>query len=1124
MTSLKSPRCVLFQSLQTFIGLTLLSVVHALAGPAPGSIDPSFDVGDGPDGPVLAIAVQGDGSVLAGGGFQFVSGQMSPGLVRLSTTGQLDPSFAANTDFDPQLQVNAVLLQADGKVVIGGQFQSWSGQSWNNIARLNADGSPDSSFNPGSGADDMVSALLQQPDGKLVVAGKFTHFGGQPRTLIARLNADGSFDNTFADSGALANSSFIFAQGALKLLRQTDGKILIGGDFLVNGSADGLARLDPDGTLDSTFKPPHGLNNSIRDMLLRPDGEILLAGDLTFDQNNRIRMGLLNTDGSVDSSFTGPGSDDLVFSIARQPSDGNLLIGGGFTQLNGTTRNRLGRLDPHGTLDTTFDPGTALTARANVLALQPDGTLFIGTDNASAGTTTHLVKMVAIPPPPVLALPDTTFNFVSSHPDNDRNWIFNVRQPSDNSGISVRIQASPTPSVEASWTDLPGGGQMTRLDSSTWQLTTDGIPTGANLYFRAIAAAPGFSDSISKTIQGPFSILIGLDISDPQPTPAISGRSWTFVANQPIQVDGTTVRVQTTLTPNVESSWTDLPGAQMSQLDPTAVSYWALTTTAVPAGQRYFRAISAIPGQPDSTSAALGPYSVVPDFYVFGEAPLSTTGAYRFEVHDAMAAGDASARVQFSSTPAVESSWTDLPGATALGQVTWGWSQVVNAVPPGEALYFRAIVARSGDPDIVSLPAGPLQVRMAFTVDDAGDSLLFIGPDPEPGQSLRVQSSATPNVEQSWTDVPGGQLPSTGAVTVGIANIPTGSQWFRIVASTPGQADGFSAALGPFQIAPQSFGVGAGSMAVLSPNVMATVNNAGILAPSSSTLAAGALARVVPGAGLVAAGGGNVVSHDGGTVISNDGGSVISNDGGSLVSNAGGTLIGDSGSSLIGDSGSTLLGDAGSEIRSTSFPAGNSSFALQSVSPSGASGSTGLRTIQGDFIQARSGVLAVAISGTNFSSTGVQAYDRIEATGQAQLSGLIGYSLLDPNDPVNNPKPFQPAAGDQFDILVASQVTATNLLVRGPLWGNGLVLMATVANLGDGRQALRLVATNAPPPLILEKYGAAYQLVYPTNYVGFTVQSSSNLTATGWTDLAGGTNRVLVSSPNGGRFYRLIKH
>ena len=74
---------------------------------------------------------------------------------------------------------------------------------------------------------------------------------------------------------------------------------------------------------------------------------------------------------------------------------------------------------------------------------------------------------------------------------------------------------------------------------------------------------------------------MGLDISDP--VPAIAGQGWTFIATQPVLVPGTAVRVQSTLTPLVESSWSDLPGGDLSQLDPVSFSYWALSTTTIPA-------------------------------------------------------------------------------------------------------------------------------------------------------------------------------------------------------------------------------------------------------------------------------------------------------------------------------------------------------------------------------------------------------------------------------------------------------------------------------------------------------------------------------------------------------------
>ena len=114
----------------------------------------------------------------------------------------LDPQFGAGAGANGSV-VRAV-VQPDGKVVIAGDFTEVNGQSAKRIARLLSDGSLDASFDPGTGADGIIEALALQPDGKIIIAGNFTRFNGTSCGRIARLNADGSLDSAYA-SGPGAN-------------------------------------------------------------------------------------------------------------------------------------------------------------------------------------------------------------------------------------------------------------------------------------------------------------------------------------------------------------------------------------------------------------------------------------------------------------------------------------------------------------------------------------------------------------------------------------------------------------------------------------------------------------------------------------------------------------------------------------------------------------------------------------------------------------------------------------------------------------------------------------------------------------------------------------------------------
>jgi uncharacterized delta-60 repeat protein len=339
---------------------------------ADGSLDASFNPGTGANGLVLALALKPDGKLLIGGEFISYNGITRNRIARLNADGSLDASFNPGTGANSW--VLALALQPDGKLLIAGYFTNYNDTPRNGIARLNADGSLDASFNPGTGANGLVLALALQPDGKVLIGGTFTSYNGTPRNRIARLNADGSLDASF-NPGTGANS-WVWA-----LALQPDGKLLIGGDFINYAftPSNRIARLNADGSFDASFYPGTGANNSVVSLALQPDGKVLIGGTFTsFNGTPRYCIARLNADGSLDASFNpGTGSDTSVLALALQP-DGKLLIGGGFTAYNGTPRNHIARLNADGSLDASFNPGTGANSSVSSLALQPDGKVLIG--------------------------------------------------------------------------------------------------------------------------------------------------------------------------------------------------------------------------------------------------------------------------------------------------------------------------------------------------------------------------------------------------------------------------------------------------------------------------------------------------------------------------------------------------------------------------------------------------------------------------------------------------------------------------------------------------------------------------------------------------------------------------
>jgi uncharacterized delta-60 repeat protein len=176
---------------------------------------------------------------------------------------------------------NCVTVQADGKILIGGFFTRYNGALANRIVRLNPDGSVDDSFNTGTGFSNDVWYIKVQSDGKILVGGKFTSYNDTSVNRIARLNPDGSIDTSF--NGGISLSG-VFDYGVYTIAIDSEKKILIGGTF-----AGRLARLNPDGSVDNDFAVGSGFNSEVStnnsivvaSIGVQTDGKILAGGNFT---------------------------------------------------------------------------------------------------------------------------------------------------------------------------------------------------------------------------------------------------------------------------------------------------------------------------------------------------------------------------------------------------------------------------------------------------------------------------------------------------------------------------------------------------------------------------------------------------------------------------------------------------------------------------------------------------------------------------------------------------------------------------------------------------------------------------------------------------------------------------
>ena len=380
--------------------LALALMLAATVDAAAQTLD-SFNVGFpavNPGSTISAVAVQPDHKILIGGTFTQLGvgcgSQSCPmgrqKIARLHPDGSLDLSFNPGADN----MVMAIAVQPDGKILVGGAFTLIGGGGSGStarpgIARLNADGSVDTAFI--GGATGWVRAIYVQPDGKVIVGGLFSALGAGPgavaRSNIGRFNQDGTVDLLF-NPGANGDIGQVVAQ--------PDGRLLVGGRFSMIGGGGtgtvarvGLARLQPNGMPDAFDANMAGAFFNVMSIAIQPDGRIIVGGQFeTFGGVTRYGLARLTASGALDLSLDADlghpsfPEDSAVLSLALQ-TDGRIVFGGQFNSMNGLERLSLARRQADGSADPVFATsalGTSVGNPANVtaLALDTEGHLIAG--------------------------------------------------------------------------------------------------------------------------------------------------------------------------------------------------------------------------------------------------------------------------------------------------------------------------------------------------------------------------------------------------------------------------------------------------------------------------------------------------------------------------------------------------------------------------------------------------------------------------------------------------------------------------------------------------------------------------------------------------------------------------
>lgn len=346
------------------------SILREMSDPSPeGTLNQSIqaNLGTSFSSTPQTLAIDSNNNIFPGGSFTSFNGNSLSGIVKLSSAGVEDATFTTNAGTGFNDTVRGISVDSLDRVVIGGSFSTFNGNTRRKLIRLNNDGTEDSTFisNLGTafptGAGNFVSQIGIFSDDSMIAVGAFTSFNGGSPARVVMINEDG----TFASGAAAAFNTNLgtgFDGGAITTFVQANGQILIGGSFTtLNGSgvAPNLVRLNSDGTLDTTFNTNlgTGFDASVVYVVEQPDTKILVAGSFTDLNGSSLPFFVrLNSDGTIDTSFVtamGTGFDAGTTSIQVQ-NDDKILVSGTFTEFDGNGLERIARLNSDGSEDTGF--------------------------------------------------------------------------------------------------------------------------------------------------------------------------------------------------------------------------------------------------------------------------------------------------------------------------------------------------------------------------------------------------------------------------------------------------------------------------------------------------------------------------------------------------------------------------------------------------------------------------------------------------------------------------------------------------------------------------------------------------------------------------------------------------
>ena len=477
-----------FNTLQPALGTTIITRNNIARVNPDGSVDMSYDPNF--NSTVNVLALQPNGEVLAGGSFTTMTPNGAPTPTTRNNVALIQKDGTVDSGFDPAPNgaVTGINLQSDGSVLlagsfnalqptgailVGGSFAHAGNLALANLSLLNADGSPNATFQPNpNGA---VFGFAVQPDSKTVVAGAFTSIAGSARNGVARLNVDNSLDASFNP-----NLSGTARLAAL----QPNGQIILGGSFTsVGGTArNNVARVNADGSLDGSFNP--NVNGAVNAAVVQANGQFVLGGSFTsVGGSARNNVARVNADGSLDASFN-PNANGAVSAIGLA-ANGQITLGGSFTSVGGVNQPNLARLNSTGAVDTSFT--SAVDGAVTAVAFQADGKTFIG------GSFSHVNGLNRFRFARLSESSGATQSLAVSSNFNTATWTRGGSAP-EISQVQFQVSTDAT-----NWTNLGAGSRVGT--SSNWQISGVSLPASTIFYLRALGLTPTSQFSSSSLLQ-----------------------------------------------------------------------------------------------------------------------------------------------------------------------------------------------------------------------------------------------------------------------------------------------------------------------------------------------------------------------------------------------------------------------------------------------------------------------------------------------------------------------------------------------------------------------------------------------------------------------------------------------